>query len=483
MGRKIASGVITNSQGTGSIAVNGNTIESVISNSDITFDASGTGSTVSTKVTKITDNVVSNSVSSGSVVTTGGIGITGNLVLAGTIGTVTSIVAPIGVDPATPSTGTFTAVAASGLVTLTQSQDFVVAKTSASGVVIHDFTESNIWEHSSITSNFTINLVNTPTTNNRTITISLILTQGGTPYYATALQINGVSQTVRWSTVTSNFTPTANRKEVQTFTLIRAGSSWTATTQLLSYGETVGLSRANPATSANAILSAIPTASSGYYWISPPGSGAPYYVYCDMSTDGGGWMLMINARSNNGGQYYSNNDYGFSTIDGNPNVVEYQKATTSMFGVDKINQFLSIPGTKWTRIVPLRGYGAPQLNAPFTGLYQRLGTLTTYRWPGTANDCSNRATLVSSADTAWVLTQYKNWSDVQASSDAQVGTYTGGNHYYPTTYAGAHQNFWKGDSDGIRFSADFRSESYSGLTLVTGYTQNLCSGHFWIKVT
>jgi hypothetical protein len=287
---------------------------------------------------------------------------------------------------------------------------------------------------------------------------------------------------LKWSTISSSFTPGANRKEVQTFTLIRVGSTWTATTQLLSFGETIGTSRSNPAASASAILAARPTASSGYYWISPAGNG-PYYVYCDMSTDGGGWMLMISARANNGGQYYGNNDYGLSTIDGNSGVVEYQKSTTSMYGTTKINQFLSSTGTKWTRIVPLRGYGAPVLNAPYTGLYQRLGTSTTYTWPGTGLDCSNRTTLAGSANTSWVLTQYKSWGDAQNATDAQTGTYEGGNHYYPTTYASANQNFWKGDADGIRFSADFRSESYSNLVLPTGYTQNLCSGHFWIKVT
>ena len=56
-------------------------------------------------------------------------------------------------------------------------------------------------------------------------------------------------------------------------------------------------SATNPAYSAKHILTENPSVSSGIYWIDPNG-GSPsdaFQVYCDMSTDGGGWMLAVNS--------------------------------------------------------------------------------------------------------------------------------------------------------------------------------------------
>jgi hypothetical protein len=55
-----------------------------------------------------------------------------------------------------------------------------------------------------------------------------------------------------------------------------------------------GLTPSSAGTSAREIKQNNPTAASGVYWITNPNinGGAPFQIYADMTTDGGGWMLL-----------------------------------------------------------------------------------------------------------------------------------------------------------------------------------------------
>ena len=111
----------------------------------------------------------------------------------------------------------------------------LVTKTGATGIVTHDLKQGAIFYHTSIAANFTANITNVPTTNNRSIVVSLILEQGATGYIPNALQIDGVSQTINW-VGGSTPTPIANKKELISFVLIRTSNSWVVLGSVTTYG-------------------------------------------------------------------------------------------------------------------------------------------------------------------------------------------------------------------------------------------------------
>jgi hypothetical protein len=69
------------------------------------------------------------------------------------------------------------------------------------------------------------------------------------------------------------------------------GTEWLA----LGAGGGLGGSNANPGSSCAAILAARPTSTSGAYWIDTDGGGSqpPIEVFCDMTTEGGGWLDLV----------------------------------------------------------------------------------------------------------------------------------------------------------------------------------------------
>jgi hypothetical protein len=83
---------------------------------------------------------------------------------------------------------------------------------------------------------WTANITNLPVTGNKTYGVVFIIEQGATANFIDNLQIAGTGKTILWSDATAP-TATANRTEVESFTLYYSGSSnWTVMGQYSSFG-------------------------------------------------------------------------------------------------------------------------------------------------------------------------------------------------------------------------------------------------------
>lgn len=124
-------------------------------------------------------------------------------------------------------TGTATVT---GRLDVQEIRESVSSNSLSSGTLTIDYTGGTNVTLSSPASNFTVDLTNTPTDNDKVINVTVITTQGSTAYIPSAFEIDGSAQTIRW---VGGVTPTgtANKIDVFSFTLIRQSSSWTVLAQ------------------------------------------------------------------------------------------------------------------------------------------------------------------------------------------------------------------------------------------------------------
>lgn len=122
-----------------------------------------------------------------------------------------------------------------GLVTLQQTSETLNTLTGATGTIVHNLNNGAVFYHSSIASNFTANITNVPTTDDRTISVVLVLEQGGTPYIPNAIEVDGGTENINWQDATQP-TGNANQYDIVSFTLIRTGAAWRVIGSLSTYG-------------------------------------------------------------------------------------------------------------------------------------------------------------------------------------------------------------------------------------------------------
>ena len=110
--------------------------------------------------------------------------------------------------------------------------------------------------------------------------------------------------------------------------------------------ESDGASSDCPSTSCLDILNQVPTSEDDVYWIDPDGNGA-YEVYCDMTTQGGGWTLLLKTAGD------TDLDYD------DPLWTDYNLLNESSLDLTEVNakmeSFLSLPINELLGCFPTQG--------------------------------------------------------------------------------------------------------------------------------
>ena len=104
---------------------------------------------------------------------------------------------------------------------------------AATGTINFDVITSSVWYYTtSASANFTLNFrgnsgttLNTLLANNQAVTCVFINTNGATPYYASAITIDGTSVTPKWQTGTAPTAGNASALDVYSYTIYKTASA------------------------------------------------------------------------------------------------------------------------------------------------------------------------------------------------------------------------------------------------------------------
>jgi len=108
-----------------------------------------------------------------------------------------------------------------------------ISATAATGTIAFDAaTQAVLYYTSNASANWTLNVrgnsttaLNTIMQTGQSLTVAFLVTQGATPYYNTALQVDGASVTAKWQSNTAPTAGNASSIDVYTYTIIKTGSA------------------------------------------------------------------------------------------------------------------------------------------------------------------------------------------------------------------------------------------------------------------
>lgn len=174
-------------------------------------------------------------------VTNGGTGATTITGLVKGAGTSAFVAATAGTDYVAPATATtFTATQTFSGSSSTIAAIFAdagevvtVSATAATGTINYDVTtQSVLYYTTNASGNFTMNFrgssgtsLNTLMATGQSVTITFLNTNGATPYYNNAVQVDGASVTPKWQGGTAPAAGNASSIDAYTYTIIKTGSA------------------------------------------------------------------------------------------------------------------------------------------------------------------------------------------------------------------------------------------------------------------
>jgi hypothetical protein len=124
-------------------------------------------------------------------------------------------------------------VAGSSLVTNEVIENFTTNTTTPTGTLNIDFANSGIHNFTTTTAaNWTFNFRASSTVSlnsylliGQAATVTILLSNGATPYRATAFQIDGISVTPRWADALAPAAGNANSTDIYTFTILKTANN------------------------------------------------------------------------------------------------------------------------------------------------------------------------------------------------------------------------------------------------------------------